>query len=148
MTNTMTVHLLQNSLIKELFFYIFLLSLKTTSVKIGERRRCIYLSLLHSFQIIMNKPSLTNLNVEYNLFEKSHQTRRSKNYNNISSLNPQSKSTSSSKIRPNTKRRSFSKNIDVSIIQGHPQLKTWLIDIHKILDDQFPQQPDEDDEVC
>ena len=95
----------------------------------------------------MNKQHLTNFNLQSKLSARSHQTRGS-NTHNLSNFSRQSASVNSSQIRQKVNRLNLHKNIDVSIIKGYPQFKTWLIDINKILDDQFPQQPDESDEVC
>ncbi len=42
----------------------------------------------------------------------------------------------------------FVKDLDLSVIEGHPRYEEWKKDIHTILDNEFPKQSYESEEVC
>ncbi len=43
--------------------------------------------------------------------------------------------------------RRFYKDIDMTLIEGHPRFQEWIASINIILDHQFPRQSDESDAV-
>lgn len=150
MTKGMTVHLLRRSFDERRVSSYRSYNLSENGSGKDKRTVCIYIhdASRHSVIIIMDTHNLiSNFNLESKLSVSSYQT-RGINKSNPNNFNPQSSLINSTHTRPKVNRLNFHKKIDVSLIKGYTKFKTWLIDINKILDDQFPQQREETDEVC